>query len=88
MSDYYIINKIRKWPEEFTPEEQVFLDIMADSSATSIVRIWGTMDPNDRKWWPPVSYKMHDKEYQLPHDILPNLKMGHRLDLKTGEYIN
>jgi len=31
--EYYIINKTKKWPEEFSQEECVFLDVMADSSA-------------------------------------------------------
>ena len=87
MYDYYIINKLRKWPEEFSPEECVFLDIMSDSSANSVVRLWGHMDPNDRKWWPAIFYSIYEAERQLPCDILPNLKAGHRLDLKTGEYI-
>lgn len=85
--EYYIINKMNKWPEEFTPEECVFLDIMASSSATSIVRIWGQMDKNDSKWWPTIFYKIYNVDRELPCDILPNLNPGRRIDLKTGEYI-
>lgn len=87
MDKYYIINKTNKWPKEFSPEECVFLDIMAASSATSIVRLWGRMDKNDSTWWPAIFYKIYDTEYQLPGDILPNLEPGRRIDLKTGEYI-
>lgn len=85
--EYYIINKMNKWPEEFTPEECVFLDIMASFSATSIVRIWGQMDKNDSKWWPTIFYKICNVDRELPCDILPNLKPGCRIDLKTGKYI-
>lgn len=85
--DMYIINKINDWPEEFTPEECIFLDVLAQSSATSIVRLWGNMDKTEPKWWPAIFYGIYDTERQLPCDILPNLKPGHRLDLKTGKYI-
>ena len=64
MDEYYIINKLKKWPEEFSPEECVFLDIMADSSAESVVRIWGSMDKDDRTWWPAIFYKIYDTERQ------------------------
>lgn len=87
MDEYYIINKVRNWPEEFTPEECIFLDVMAESSAKSIVRLWGNMDPDDRKWWPAVFYSIYGTDRQLPGDILPNLKPGRRLDLETGEYL-
>lgn len=87
MDEYYIINKTNKWPEEFSPEECVFLDIMAGSSAKSIVRIWGQMDKNDSKWWPPIFYAIYYTDRQLPGDILPNLNPDRRIDLKTGKYI-
>lgn len=86
--EYYIISKTRTWPEEFSQEECVFLDIMADSSATSIVRIWGNMESTEPKWWPAVFYSIYDTERNLPCDILPNLKPGRRLDLKTQNYIH
>lgn len=87
-SEFYIINKLNKWPEEFTSEECIFLDVMKNSSATSIVRLWGNMNPDDSTWWPAIFYGIYNTERQLPNDILPNLKPGHRLDLKTGEYID
>lgn len=37
---YYIINKINEWPEEFTPEECIFLDVLSNSRATQIVRLF------------------------------------------------
>lgn len=80
--EYYIINKINQWTEEFSTEECVFLDIMADSSAESIVRLWGNMPSTDRKWWPSIFYAIYNTERQLPCDILPNLKPGRRIDLK------
>lgn len=87
MEGYYIINKLRNWPEEFTPEECIFLDVMAASSAESIVRIWGNMRPGNSQWWPAIFYKIYDVDRQLPCDILPSLKPGRRLNLKTGEYV-
>lgn len=85
--EMYIINKVNDWPEEFTQEECIFLDVMKNSSATYISRLWGNMNPDDSKWWPAIFYGIYDTERQLPCDILPNLKPGKRIDLKTCEYI-
>lgn len=85
--EYYIINKNNKWPEEFSQEECIFLDVMSKSSAQTIVRLWGYMNPNDSKLWPTIFYSIYDTERELPCDILPNLKPGKRIDLKTGKYI-
>lgn len=85
--EYYIINKTKKWPEEFSQEECVFLDVMADSSAETIVRLWGSMERTDPKFWPAVFYSIYGTERNLPCDILRNLKPGHRIDLKAGRYI-
>lgn len=85
--EYYILSKTNIWPEEFSQEECILLDVMAGSSAKQIVRLHGYMDKNDPRWWPAIFYKIYDVERNLPNDILPNLKPGYRLDLETGTYI-